>query len=68
MDIPRLIVRPRAGLANRMRVITSFQTLARRSGRVFELCWAPSSGWSHEDLNTLFDNGFPSVSLDEFNR
>jgi hypothetical protein len=68
MDIPRLIVRPRAGLANRIRVITSFQTLARRSGRVFELCWAPSSEWSHEDLNTLFDNGFPSVSLDEFNR
>jgi hypothetical protein len=51
-----------------MRVISSFQTLARRSGRVFELCWAPSSGWSNEDLNTLFENDFPRVSLDEFKR
>ena len=68
MDIPRLIVRPRAGLANRMRVITSFQILARCSGRAFELCWAPSNGWSNEDLNILFENDFPRVSLDEFER
>lgn len=67
-DIPRLIVRPRAGLANRMRVITSFQILARCSGRVFELCWAPSNGWSNEDLNVLFENSFPRVPLDEFER
>src|SRR5215204_5521971 len=64
MDIPRLIVRPQGGLANRMRVITSFQTLARCSGRVFELCWAPSDGWSDEDLNLLFENSFPRVPLD----
>jgi hypothetical protein len=63
-----LIVRPRAGLANRMRVITLFQKLARCSGRAFELCWAPSNGWSNEDLNILFDNGFPRVPLDEFKR
>jgi hypothetical protein len=67
-DTPRLIVRPRAGLANRMRVITSFQILARSSGRLFELCWAPSNGWSNEDLNILFENGFPRVPLDEFER
>jgi hypothetical protein len=67
-EIPRLIVRPRAGLANRMRVITSFQILARCSGRRFELCWAPSNGWSDEDLNVLFENGFPRVPLDEFER
>ena len=68
MDTPRLIVRPRSGLANRMRVITSFQILARCSGRAFELCWAPSNGWSDEDLNILFENGFPRVPLDEFER
>jgi hypothetical protein len=67
-DVPRLIVRPQQGLANRMRVITSFQILARRSGRVFELCWTSSNGWSNEDLNMLFENSFPRVSLDEFER
>ena len=68
MDIPCLIVRPQQGLANRMRVITSFQILAECSGRVFELCWVPSNGWSNEDLNILFENGFPRVPLDEFER
>src|SRR5215212_10997923 len=68
MDAPRLIVRPQGGLANRMRVITSFQILARYSGRIFELCWGPSDGWSNEDLNTLFENGFPRVSVDEFEK
>ena len=68
MDVPRLIARPQGGLANRMRVITSFQTLARCTGRVFELCWAPSDGWSDEDLNILFENSFPRVPLDEFER
>jgi hypothetical protein len=51
-----------------MRVIASFQTLARRSGRVFELCWAPSNGWSEEDLNILFENSFPRVPLGKFRR
>jgi hypothetical protein len=68
MSVPRLIVQPRAGLANRMRVITSFQTLARWSERAFEVCWAPSNGWSNEDLNMLFENGFPRVPLDEFKK
>jgi hypothetical protein len=68
MDDSRLIVRPRGGLGNRMEVITSFQLLARYSGRVFELCWAPSSGFSDEDLDDLFENDFPRVSLDEFER
>ena len=67
-DLPRLIVRPRSGLANRMRVITSFQILARYLGRGFELCWAPSNGWSDEDLGDLFENDFPRVSLEEFER
>jgi hypothetical protein len=66
MNIPRLIVRPTQGLANRMRVISSFRILARYSGRVFELCWAPSNGWSDEDLSELFENDRPRVSLDEF--
>ena len=66
MNVPRLIVRPQQGLANRMRVISSFRILARYSGRVFELCWAPSNGWSDEDLSELFENGFPRVSPDEF--
>ena len=65
-DIPRLIVRPTAGLGNRMRVITSFQILARYLGRGFELCWAPSAGWSDEDLGDLFENDYPRVPLDEF--
>jgi hypothetical protein len=68
MNIPRLIVRPQQGLANRMRVISSFRILARQSGRVFELCWAPSNGWSDEDLSELFENDFPRVSPDEFER
>jgi hypothetical protein len=68
VDTPRLIARPRSGLANRMRVITSVQMLAGYSGRVFELCWAPSSGWSEEDLGELFENHFPRVPLDEFKR
>jgi hypothetical protein len=68
MAIPRLIVRPQQGLANRMRVITSFQILAERSGRAFELCWGPSNGWSNEDLNSLFEIDFPRVSVDEFER
>jgi len=65
-DIPRLIVRPRGGLANRMQVITSFQILAKYSGRSFELCWGPSQSWSDEDLGDLFENDFPRVPLDEF--
>ena len=68
MDIPRLIVRPKGGLGNRMRVITSFQLLARYSGRVFELCWTPGDGWSDEDLGLLFENDYPRVPLDEFER
>jgi hypothetical protein len=68
LEVPRLIIRPQQGLANRMRVITSFQILARCSGRVFELCWAPGDGWSDEDLNMLFENDFPRVSLDEFEK
>jgi hypothetical protein len=51
-----------------MRVITSFRILARYSGRVFELCWAPSNGWSNEDLGDLFENDFPRVSLGEFEK
>jgi hypothetical protein len=51
-----------------MRVITSFQILARCSERAFELCWTPSDGWSNEDLNLLFENGFPRVPLEEFER
>jgi hypothetical protein len=68
MDIPRLIVRPRSGLGNRMRVITSFQILAKYSGRSFELCWGPSAGWSDEDLGDLFENDFPRIPLDKFER
>jgi hypothetical protein len=68
MDIPRLIARPGGGLGNRMRVITSFQLLARYSERVFELCWTPGNGWSDEDLGLLFENDYPRVSLDEFER
>src|SRR5215203_5533463 len=66
MDIPRLIVRPQGGLGNRMRVITSFEILAKYSGRGFELCWGSSAGWSDEDLGDLFENDFPRVPLDEF--
>jgi hypothetical protein len=68
MDAPRLIVRPQQGMANRMRAITSFQILARYSGRVFELCWAPSNGWSNEDMSVLFENDYPRVSVDEFEK
>jgi hypothetical protein len=67
-NVPRLIVRPKQGLANRLRVISSFQILARYSGRIFELCWAPSNGWSNEDLSELFENDFSRVPLDEFER
>jgi hypothetical protein len=51
-----------------MRVITSFRILAGYLGRGFELCWAPSNGWSDEDLGDLFENDFPRVTLDEFER
>ena len=63
-----MIVRPTAGLANRLRMITSFQLLASYSKRNFGLCWAPSSGFSDEDLSVLFENDFPRVSLAEFER
>jgi hypothetical protein len=49
-------------------MITSFQILARCSGRVFELCWSPGEGWSDEDLNMLFENDFPRVPVNEFER
>ena len=63
-----MIVRPQGGLGNRMRVITSFEILAKYSGRGFELCWGSSAGWSDEDLGDLFENDFPRVPLDEFER
>jgi hypothetical protein len=67
-NVPRLIVRPTQGLANRLRAISSFQILARYSGRIFELCWAPSNGWSNEDLSALLENDLCRVSIKEFER
>ncbi|MGH9050662.1 MAG: hypothetical protein ACRDY4_13110 [Acidimicrobiia bacterium] len=59
-------VRPTGGLCNRLRVISSFQVLARYTGRELRVCWGPSIGFSAEDLSELFDNQFARLSESEF--
>lgn len=61
-------VRPTGGLCNRLRVISSFQLLARYTGRELRLCWAPSNGFSDEDLAELFENEFARIDESEFER
>lgn len=61
-------VRPTGGLCNRLRVISSFQLLARYTGRELRLCWAPSNGFSDEDLAELFENEFARIDESEFDR
>ena len=63
----RLVLKPSRGLCNRLQTISSFDLLARRTGRELEVCWAGSQGWSDEDLNDLFENVFPRVSEPDFN-
>ena len=63
-----LIVKPHGGLSNRVRVIASFQLLARYTDRAFRVCWAPSEGFSNETLDELFDNEFDQVDLAEYAR
>ena len=59
-------LQPTQGLANRLRAISSFNVLARRTGRDFRLCWAPSQGFSTEDLNELVANEFTRIDQAEF--
>ena len=63
-----VVVRPVGGLCNRLRVISSFQVLARYTGRELRLCWAPSNGFSDEDLGELFENEFARIDEAEFDR
>ena len=63
-----LIVKPWGGLGNRVRVIASFELLARYTGRAFRVCWAPSDGFSDETLDELFENEFDQVDAVEFTR
>jgi hypothetical protein len=61
-----LVVRPVSGLCNRLGVISSYEILARRTGRELRVCWAPSIGWSEETLGDLFDNRFTEVTETDF--
>jgi hypothetical protein len=61
-----LLVRPIYGLCNRLRVLSSFAALARRSNRELYVCWAASAGWSDEDLEDLFENRFARIGTEEF--
>jgi hypothetical protein len=63
-----LLVRPRNGLCNRLRVLSSFAALARRCHRELRVCWAPSPGWSDEQLEDLFENRFAHVTEAEFDQ
>src|SRR5690349_7858299 len=68
MTGPCLVLKPSRELCNRLQTLSSFDILARRSGRELEVCWASSQGWSDEDLNDLFENAFPRVSESDFSR
>jgi hypothetical protein len=59
-------LQPTQGLANRLRAISSFNVLARQTGREFQLCWTPSPGFSSEDLNELVENEFARIDEAEF--
>lgn len=59
-------VQPVGGLCNRLRVISSFEELAARTDRQFAVHWAPSEGWSHEELADLFENEVPLIDGREF--
>jgi hypothetical protein len=59
-----IVVQPEGGLANRLRVISSFRVLARSSERSFALSWALGGGWSDEDLDDLFENSLTRVTPD----
>jgi hypothetical protein len=61
-----LAVRPRAGLCNRLAVLSSYEALADHTDRTFLLCWAPTTGFSDEDLNDLFENEYPRLNVAEF--
>jgi hypothetical protein len=61
-----LVVRPTEGLGNRIRVVSSFQVLAARSGRDLKVRWGPGSGWSGESFGELFANGIDEVDPDAY--
>jgi hypothetical protein len=61
-----IAVRPIGGLCNRLRVISSFQVLARDTGRELGVCWVPSKGFSDEDLSELFENDLVRIENAEF--
>lgn len=63
-----LIVKPVGGLGNRIRVVASFELLARYTGRAFRVCWAPGAGFSDETLDELFDHEFDQADEAEFTR
>lgn len=61
-------MKPDGGLSNRVRVIASFQLLARYTDRAFRVCWTPSDGFSDETFGELFDHDFEEVDLAEYTR
>lgn len=64
--IPRIVVRPVNGLANRLRAITSSLALARHLGLGFAVHWGPSDCFSDEPWDALFGNRFPQLSEKEY--
>jgi hypothetical protein len=61
---PALVVFPKCGLANRLRVLASAAVVARAAGRQVFLNWT-----ANEECNAnwgdLFENEFPSITEDE---
>lgn len=45
-----------------------FVALARRSNRDLYVRWTTGPGWSDEDLEDLFENRFPRIGADEFEK
>jgi len=64
--LPLAAVKPTLGLCNRLRALASFDALATKTKRRFQVCWEPSNGWSDEHFNDLFENRYIFISNDEF--
>ena len=63
-----IAVRVQNGLANRLRTINSFFSLAQEKNTVLKVCWEPGFGWSDEEFLELFlpIKGIEFISSAEF--